>query len=292
MYLEIDPMVNATPVTDEQEHESMGFLGMSTEFPLCSSKWRHVGALEISLSYPKWDVPALIRVRKASSEGHVCMNETGSENGSILSVPGTIMLTSEDACEGIIASGTGLGYYVFPPDSPARWSDAYSRQYLRTEKECYVLTHLISSCSFGVWMWSEQEVRVCLEQIAPLTNWFQTYQQLRARPAQFERLQGQVSYIIRASGASYAIPHVDTPGERLMTNPLQARIYRLQEKLIASTTAQRSVLLCTDSTVAYDAVFREYSACLRIKPLQAAFLQKLLLGPLSDVTTHLDDVRV
>ena len=77
-----------------------------------------------------------------------------------------------------------------------------------------------------------------------------------------------------------------------MTNPLQARIYRLQEKLIASTTAQRSVQSCTDSTVAYDAVFREYSACLRLKPLQAAFLQKLLLGPLSDVTTHLDDVRV
>ena len=191
------------------------------------------------------------------------MSETHiSENGSVLYVPGLITFTPEDACEGIIASGTGLGYYVFPPDPTARWSDAYSRQYLGTEKECYVLTHLASGCSFGVWLWSEREVRVCLERIAPLTNWFQTYQQLRARPARFDTLQGQVSYIIRASGASYAIPHMNTPGEYLMTTPVQARIYRLQEKLIASTTAQRSVQLCTDRESAYDAVFREYSACL------------------------------
>ena len=51
----------------EEKHarfESMGFSGMSTEFPMCSGEWRQVGTLEMSVSYPKWDVPALIRVRK------------------------------------------------------------------------------------------------------------------------------------------------------------------------------------------------------------------------------------
>ena len=280
----------------EEKHarfESMGFSGMSTEFPMCSGEWRQVGTLEISVSYPKWDVPALIRVRKASSESRVCVNETGlPENERISYMPGTLTLAPEGAREGMIASGTGLGYYVLPPHPELRWSDAYSRQYLGTEKECYVLTHLVSGCSFGVWFWSEREVRGCLERIALLTNWFQTYQQLRARPARFDTLQGQVSYIIRASGASYAIPHVDTPGACLVTTPLQARIYRLREKLMACTTAQRCVHPCTDVPSAYDAVFKEYSVCLPIRPYQAAFLQKLLLGSLSETTTRIDDVRV
>ena len=133
---------------------------------------------------------------------------------------------------------------------------------------------------------------MCLERIIPLTNWFQSYQQLRARPARFDTLQGQVSYAVRALGASYAIPQIDVPGEHFVAIPLQARISRLQEKLIACTTAQRRVQSCTDRESAYDAVFEEYSACLHSKPSQAAFLQKLLLGSLSDTTTRIDDVRV
>lgn len=67
---DVAPRVNG----GEEKHasfESMGFSGMSTEFPIHSGEWRQVGTLEISVSYPKWDVPALIRVRKVSSESRV-----------------------------------------------------------------------------------------------------------------------------------------------------------------------------------------------------------------------------
>lgn len=88
------------------------------------------------------------------------MNETGlPENESICYTLGTIILTPEDVRQGIIASGTGLGYYVIPPDPTASWSDAHYQQYTGTERECYVLTHLTSGRSFGVWFWSERESR-------------------------------------------------------------------------------------------------------------------------------------
>lgn len=44
--------------------EAMGFQGQSTEFPMRSGEWTLVGPLEISISYPKWDIPGFIRVRK------------------------------------------------------------------------------------------------------------------------------------------------------------------------------------------------------------------------------------
>jgi hypothetical protein len=45
--------------------EDMGFASQSTEFPMRSGEWTEAGSLEISISYPKWDIPGFIRVRKA-----------------------------------------------------------------------------------------------------------------------------------------------------------------------------------------------------------------------------------
>ena len=44
--------------------EALGFQSQSTEFPMRSGEWTSVGLLEISISYPKWDIPGFIRVRK------------------------------------------------------------------------------------------------------------------------------------------------------------------------------------------------------------------------------------
>lgn len=128
------------------------------------------------------------------------------EEGIVSYEAGTIERTSGDTHEGVIASGTGLGYYVLPPDPEIRWSDAYYQQYTGTEKEASVLAHLASGRSFGVWLWSEQDARTCLERIAALTDWNRTYRQLRSRKSWFERLQGQVSSAIMGSVRLYAIP--------------------------------------------------------------------------------------
>jgi hypothetical protein len=46
--------------------EDMGFASQSTEFPMRSGEWVSAGQLEISISYPKWDIPGYIKVRKAT----------------------------------------------------------------------------------------------------------------------------------------------------------------------------------------------------------------------------------
>jgi len=43
---------------------SMGYESRSTEFPMKAHEWVSVGKLEISISYPMWDIPGYIRVRK------------------------------------------------------------------------------------------------------------------------------------------------------------------------------------------------------------------------------------
>ena len=55
----------------EEKHasfEAMGFQTMSTEFPMRSGEWVIVGALEMSFSHGKWDIPGMIRVRKANTQ--------------------------------------------------------------------------------------------------------------------------------------------------------------------------------------------------------------------------------
>ena len=45
--------------------ENMGYESRSTEFPMKAHEWVKAGKLEISISYPMWDIPGYIRVRKA-----------------------------------------------------------------------------------------------------------------------------------------------------------------------------------------------------------------------------------
>lgn len=44
--------------------EDMGYPDMSTEFPMRSGEWVEAGKYEIRVSYRKWDIPAMIYVRK------------------------------------------------------------------------------------------------------------------------------------------------------------------------------------------------------------------------------------
>ncbi len=49
--------------------ENMGFQTMSTEFPMRSGEWVQIGDdLEMTYSHGKWDIPGIIRVRKAASQ--------------------------------------------------------------------------------------------------------------------------------------------------------------------------------------------------------------------------------
>ena len=48
---------------------SMGYQGMSTEFPMRSYEWVSVNdKFDMKVTYPKWDIPAYIWVRKARKE--------------------------------------------------------------------------------------------------------------------------------------------------------------------------------------------------------------------------------
>lgn len=44
--------------------EAMGYDSQSTEFPMRSGEWVVVGQYEIRVSYPKWDIPGYIDVRR------------------------------------------------------------------------------------------------------------------------------------------------------------------------------------------------------------------------------------
>ena len=69
--------------------------------------------------------------------------------------------TATDEVEGVVAEGVGLGYYLRIQDEGEGFVD-----------ESYVITHLESGYSIGVHLYGpEEEVRRCIEALAPLYDW-------------------------------------------------------------------------------------------------------------------------
>ena len=61
----------ASRVNGNEKHanfKQVGLQGNSTQFPMRSGEWVRTGKLEISISYPKWDIPAIVRVRKYADQ--------------------------------------------------------------------------------------------------------------------------------------------------------------------------------------------------------------------------------
>lgn len=53
--------------TDAQKvmaFEKLGYGSMATDFPMLQGEWVVVGTHEIKISYPKWDIPGYVYVRR------------------------------------------------------------------------------------------------------------------------------------------------------------------------------------------------------------------------------------
>ena len=85
---------------------------------------------------------------------------------------------------GVIAEGTGLGYYSEASGGAWMWPVEGGEVAMEPEGSTrYVLTHVASGCGFGVWVYSEAHVRAWLELIAPLTDWTLPLVELVTHPA-------------------------------------------------------------------------------------------------------------
>ena len=73
---------------------------------------------------------------------------------------------------GVIAEGTGLGYYTEASGGTWMWPVGGGEVTMEPEGLTrYVLIHVASGCGFGLWVYSEQHVRAWLELITPFTDW-------------------------------------------------------------------------------------------------------------------------
>jgi len=73
---------------------------------------------------------------------------------------------------GMMAEGTGLGYYTQLSGGLYLWPTGSGKVSCEPEGWMrYVLTHIESGCTFGCFVYTEQHVRNLLLRVAPLCDW-------------------------------------------------------------------------------------------------------------------------
>lgn len=89
------------------------------------------------------------------------------------------------ACEGYVAVGTGLGYFIDPkPEKSEPFCFVNGQPVYEEEDETrFSPMHVQSGMSFSFWFYDEQHVRAFIEEIAVLLDWTQPVDVLVDFPA-------------------------------------------------------------------------------------------------------------